>query len=472
MLFSSLVFLFYFLPVALALYYLSPRVARNGMLLFISILFYSWGGTGFTAMLIASILLNFFFAKQIERTERHAKKWLTAGIVLNVALLVYFKYMNFFIDSGYSVMSYFGVKDLPELSKVVLPVGISFYTFHQLSMLRDIYRDRTLPKVSIVRMSLYVVLFPQLVAGPIVRYKDIIYQIHSRRETFVQIYSGVQRFLVGLFKKVVIADTCAQLADKIIGQDISTISAGAAWLGILAYTLQIYFDFSGYSDMAIGLGRMFGFNIPENFNLPYIAKSIKEFWRRWHISLSTWFRDYVYIPLGGNQKGPVRMYVNLITVFLLTGFWHGASWSFIFWGLFHGVFLIIERLGWEKVLDRLPRIFGWTYTMLVVIIGWVFFRIEDFNEALAYVGRMFSFTAGYERAAFYFLDYELLITLIAAVVLSAFSFRQFREHVLVHRFIRSGLFEWGKNTVYLALFVYCVMLLNSSSYSPFIYFNF
>lgn len=472
MLFSSLVFLFYFLPGALLVYYLAPKAARNAVLLVVSLLFYMWGGTGFTLLLIASILGNFLLAKLIERSELHAKKWLIAGIVVNVALLFSYKYLQFFIQ----VFTPGPVPELTpeqqELAKVILPVGISFYTFHQLSMLRDIYRDRTLPKVSLVNMSLYVALFPQLVAGPIVRYKDIIYQIHGRKETIDMLYRGVQRFLIGLFKKVIIANTCAVLADNIMNQDVSSISSGAAWLGITAYTLQIYFDFSGYSDMAIGLGRLFGFNIPENFNLPYIAHSIKEFWRRWHISLSTWFRDYVYIPLGGNKKGPVRMYVNLMTVFLLTGFWHGASWSFIFWGFFHGVFLLIERLGFDKVLDKLPKAVGWFYTMLIVMIGWVFFRIEAFGDALEYVQRMFSFSADYERSALYFLDYELLTVLIAAVLLSTYSFRVFREQPLMVRFTQSGLFELAKNMIFLGLFVYCVMALTSSSYNPFIYFNF
>lgn len=472
MLFSSLVFLFYFLPAALLVYYLAPKAARNAVLLLISLLFYMWGGTGFTLLLLTSILGNFILAKLIERSELHAKKWLITGIIVNVALLFCYKYLDFFIQAFTPGPVPELTPEQKELARVVLPVGISFYTFHQLSMLRDIYRDRTLPKVSIVNMSLYVALFPQLVAGPIVRYKDIIYQIHGRRETIDMLYRGVQRFLIGLFKKVIIANTCASLADTIMEQDVSSISAGAAWLGITAYTLQIYFDFSGYSDMAIGLGRLFGFNLPENFNLPYIATSIKEFWRRWHISLSTWFRDYVYIPLGGSKKGPVRTYVNLMLVFLLTGFWHGASWSFLFWGFFHGVFLLIERLGFDKVLDKLPRFVGWSYTMLVVMIGWVFFRIEAFGDAALYVERMFSFSTTYQRGALYFLDYELIATLIPAIVLSTYSFRFFKEQPLMARITQSGVFELAKNTVYLGLFVYCVVALTSSSYNPFIYFNF
>jgi alginate O-acetyltransferase complex protein AlgI len=431
-----------------------------------------WGGTGFTLLLIASVLVNFFIAKCIEKSESHAKKWLITGIILNVALLVGYKYLPFFIQV-------FTPSPLPEITpeqqelvKVVLPVGISFYTFHQLSMLRDIYRDRSLPRVSLVNMSLYVALFPQLVAGPIVRYKDIIYQINSRKETIDMLYRGVQRFLIGLFKKVIIANACAMLADTIMEQEVTSISAGAAWLGIIAYSLQIYFDFSGYSDMAIGLGRLFGFSIPENFNLPYIAHSIKEFWRRWHISLSTWFRDYVYIPLGGNKKGAVRMYVNLMIVFLLTGFWHGASWSFLFWGFFHGVFLLIERVGFDRLLDKLPKPISWIYTMVIVMIGWVFFRIEAFDDAVLYVERMFSFTADYQQNALYFLNYELLTVVIIAAILSTYSFRFFKEHPLMVRICQTGLFELAKNTLYLGLFIYSVVLLTSSSYNPFIYFNF
>lgn len=472
MIFSSLVFLFYFLPAALVVYYLSPKGWRNVVLLIVSLLFYMWGGTGFTLLLIASVLVNFFIAKRIGKSELYAKKWLITGIILNVALLVGYKYLPFFIQV-------FTPGPVPEMTpeqqefvKVVLPVGISFYTFHQLSMLRDIYRDRLLPSVSLVNMSLYVTLFPQLVAGPIVRYKDIIYQIKSRKETIDMLYSGVQRFLIGLFKKVIIANSCAILADTIIKQDVTSISAGAAWLGIIAYSLQIYFDFSGYSDMAIGLGRLFGFSIPENFNLPYIAHSIKEFWRRWHISLSTWFRDYVYIPLGGNKKGAARMYVNLMIVFLLTGFWHGASWSFLFWGFFHGVFLLFERVGFDKILDKIPKPLSWIYTMMIVMIGWVFFRIEAFDDAVLYVKRMFSFSSDYQLNGLYFLNYELLIVLVLAVILSAYSFRFFKEQPFMVRIGQSGLFELAKNTLYLGLFIYCVVLLTSSSYNPFIYYNF
>lgn len=349
MLFSSLVFLFYFLPAVLLTYYLFPRFGKNAVLLFFSLLFYAWGGTGLTLLLIASVTLNFLIAKQINR-RIYAKRWLIAGITGNVLLLVIFKYTGFFVEN----IGLLFHTDTSDWVHIALPIGISFYTFHQISMLRDIYQNPELPKVHYFRTMLYVVFFPQLVAGPIVRYKDIIYQLKERYESLDQLALGIKRFIVGLFKKVIIANTLAGIADAIMDSDHATLSTGAVWLGILAYTLQIYFDFSGYSDMAIGLARMFGISLLENFEFPYIARSIKEFWRRWHISLSTWFRDYVYIPLGGNRVGPVRNYINLFLVFALTGFWHGASWSFLFWGVFHGVFLIIERLGFDRVLERAP----------------------------------------------------------------------------------------------------------------------
>jgi alginate O-acetyltransferase complex protein AlgI len=472
MLFSSLVYLFYFLPLVLAVYYLSPKGGRNAALLVFSILFYAWGGIGTTVLLLASISLNFFFAKQIGRTEIHAKKWLVAGIVVNVALLVYFKYMNFFIENLGTLFGYFSDPQHAEFSRIALPLGISFYTFHQLSMLRDIYRDRTLPKVTFLNTALYVTFFPQLVAGPIVRYKDIIYQIRERKTSLDQLHTGVQRFITGLFKKVVIANTCATLADAVIGTDLETISPGAAWLGVLAYTLQIYFDFSGYSDMAIGLAKLFGFNLLENFDRPYIAKSIKEFWRRWHISLSTWFRDYVYIPLGGNKRGSGRTYFNLFVVFVLTGFWHGASWNFLLWGIFHGVFLMLERLWLGKVLERLPSVLSWAYTLFVVMIGWLFFRVKEFDDAWAYLGRMFTFSGKYLKDGLYFLDNEIWVVLAAGIFFSVVPFKKWTDRIHASNAAVAFPVELLRNGVYLAMFLYSVMALTSSTYNPFIYFNF
>lgn len=467
MLFSSLVFLFYFLPLVLLAYYLSPRVGRNAVLLFFSLLFYAWGGIGLTLLLIASVTINFFIAKQINR-RIYAKKWLITGVIGNVLLLVIFKYTGFFVDN----IGLLFHKDTHDWVHIALPIGISFYTFHQISMLRDIYQNPDLPEVHYSRTMLYVVFFPQLVAGPIVRYKDIIYQLKSRSESLDQLALGIKRFIVGLFKKVIIANTLAGIADAIIDADHSTLSTGAVWLGILAYTLQIYFDFSGYSDMAIGLARMFGISLLENFEFPYISTSIKEFWRRWHISLSTWFRDYVYIPLGGNRVSPVRNYINLFLVFALTGFWHGASWSFLFWGIFHGVFLIIERLGFDKILSKTPIIIRWSYTMLIVMIGWVFFRIADFDEAFKFVGRLFSTNHEATRAFYYFLDYERITVLLLGILLSLLPFNSWLKEIRPVSGIPTILLETGRNLLLLTALLYCVMELTSSSYNPFIYFNF
>lgn len=467
MLFSSLVFLFYFLPLVLLVYYLSPRVGRNAVLLFFSLLFYAWGGINLTVLLIASVTINFFIAKQINR-RIYAKKWLIAGVIGNVLLLVIFKYTGFFVDNIGALFH----KDTHDWVHIALPIGISFYTFHQISMLRDIYQNPDLPKVHYSRTMLYVVFFPQLVAGPIVRYKDIIYQLKARSESLDQLALGIKRFIVGLFKKVIIANTLAGIADAIIDADHSTLSTGAVWLGILAYTLQIYFDFSGYSDMAIGLARMFGISLLENFEFPYISTSIKEFWRRWHISLSTWFRDYVYIPLGGNRVSPVRNYINLFLVFALTGFWHGASWSFLFWGIFHGVFLIIERLGFDKILSKMPIIIRWSYTMLIVMIGWVFFRIEDFDEAFRFVGRLFTTNHEATRVFYYFLDYERITVLLLGILLSLLPFNSWLKEIRPVSGIPTILLETGRNLLLLASLLYCVMELTSSSYNPFIYFNF
>lgn len=467
MLFSSLVFLFYFLPIIIGCYYLTPSKYRNALLLAFSLLFYSWGGTGLTALLICSVTINYFIAKQITRQTIRSKTWFIVGVVFNIGLLVYFKYMNFFIEN---IGLLFG-KDVSNISKIGLPLGISFYTFHQLSMLRDIYLNPLIYKVRYSTTLLYVTFFPQLVAGPIVRYKDIIHQIESRTETVERFTSGLKRFIIGLFKKVVLANTFALLANEIIDKQFEHLSSSAAWLGIIAYTLQIYFDFSGYSDMAIGLARLFGFELLENFNFPYLSKSIKEFWRRWHISLSTWFRDYVYIPLGGNKVGPYRIYFNLMVVFTLTGFWHGASWSFLFWGIFHGCFLMLERLGFEKILEKLPSLIRWSYTMFIVMIGWVYFRIEDFQQATTYIGKLFLSDAQ-GKSFNYFLDNENTLILLLGILLSVlhwFNLVEWFEKRIKSIF---PFYLFVRNLILIILFAYCTMVLTSSSYNPFIYFNF
>lgn len=458
MIFSSLVFLFYFLPIALVTYLLCPKVAKNWLLTILSLVFYAWGGTGHFALLIFSIIINYLFIGAIRKSVENAKKWLVTGVFFNLLILLYFKYRNFFLGI---------VLPEDEITTLVLPVGISFYTFHQLSMLVDIYKDRSLQKPSFGNSLLYVSLFPQLVAGPIVRYNSIAHQLVERKESVERFYAGIQLFIKGLAKKVIIANSMAVLANSIFESNPDYLTTSAAWLGAIAYTLQIYYDFSGYTDMALGLGLLFGFDLPENFRLPYTAKSIKEFWRKWHISLSTWFRDYVYIPLGGSKNGHSRTYFNLLVVFLLTGFWHGASWSFVFWGLFHGIFLMLEKFGLEKFLARIPSFLSWTYAMLIVLIGWVFFRITEFSSAWNFVIELFSFdTLG--KSYNQYINNESLFFLIIGIAFSVFSWR-FSFKIIN---LESPIVQFGKNTILLGLFFYCVLKLTNSSYNPFIYFNF
>ena len=466
MLFSSLVFLFFFLPAIVLFYYLSPLKWRNSILLVFSVLFYAWGSVSYSLVLIISMIFNYVFARKIANGESN-KNWLRAGIIFNIALLFTFKYLVFFVENINDFYDLFFTEELLiKPLKILLPLGISFYTFQQMSMLWDIYRNSEKTKIKFLETALYISFFPQLIAGPIVRYNDIIDQIRSRKETVSLLNSGIERFIVGLFKKVVIANACGLLVDTMLKNDIELLSTSAAWLGIIAYAFQIYFDFSGYSDMAIGLGRMFGFEILENFNFPYISRSIRDFWRRWHISLSSWFRDYVYIPLGGNKASVKKTYRNLMIVFLLTGFWHGATWSFVFWGVFHGFFIVIERLGFGKVLDRIPGYFSWAYTIVVVLIGWVFFRIEDFPEAFKFIQTLFGFEGHGELTAINFLNNESVFILLLAALLCSSVLSKIKINNTW-----SGL-VFLKNTGLIVMLLYAVMAINYGSYNPFIYFKF
>lgn len=471
MLFSSLVFLFYFLPILIGVYFLAPRKGKNAVLILFSILFHAWGGISYTLLLLGSVLVNFIVAKQISKQKITKKKWLIVGIIFNTLLLVGFKYVMFFIENLNGILGFVSSDFVPfDGFKIILPLGISFFTFQQMSMLWDIHRMESPHKVTFGQTILYVIFFPQLIAGPIVRYNDIIDQIKERKENIDLFYSGVKRFILGLFKKVIIANGCAIIIDSLLKEDIAVLAPSALWLGIIAYTFQIFFDFSGYSDMAIGLGRMFGFDILENFNFPYVARSMQDFWRRWHISLSTWFRDYVYIPLGGSKQGLGRTYANLFIVFLLTGFWHGATWSFIFWGVFHGFFLILERLFLGNLLKKIPVFFGWVYMILVVVIGWVYFRVEDFGEATQYLQGMFGLTQGTIKGIYY-LNEERIFVLILAIIFSIPWKKVLNSSTKI-----SGstaiVFELAYVLFLFAAFIYSVIYLSSDSYNPFIYFNF
>ena len=473
MLFSSLTFLFYFLPSLVLLYYILPRNFRNHLLLIASLLFFAYGGVSYSVILVLSILFNYFFVRQIQKSETRKKNWLFGGLVFNLGLIFAFKYLDFFISNINGVGAFFS-NDFESIAllKIVMPLGISFFTFQQMSLLWDVYREPNGSRIRLLESALYISLFPQLIAGPIVRYKDIISQIKERTESFELFRSGIIRFVLGLFKKIVFSNSCAVIADSIMDSSIDAISTPVAWLGIVAYSLHIYFDFSGYSDMAIGLGRMFGFKILENFNFPYIATSIKDFWRRWHISLSTWFRDYVYIPLGGNRRGPYRMYLNLLVVFLLTGFWHGATWSFVVWGVFHGLFLILEKLGLESLLIRVPKLLSWSYAMLVVMLGWVFFRIEELPDALSYISKLFGGGQYSEARIVAYLNYESLTILLLALIFATGVITRRGKNLLPSKLKTSSALNLAFDVVIIGLFIFSVMYINSGSYNPFIYSRF
>lgn len=389
MVFSSSLFLLLFLPVFLLGYFLVPYRLKNAWTLLASVLFYSWGAPVFVFVLLGSIAVDFFLAKKFDGTR--AKLWLWIALVFNIGLLAYFKYANFFVDNLNSLLTRSGFSDI-GWTEVLLPIGISFFTFQKISYLVDVYRGVREPLKRFHDYALYVILFPQLIAGPIVRYNEISEELQDRRAKINadNRLLGIFRFSLGLAKKVLIANVLGAEADRIFGMEESMLKAQHAWYGVLCYTFQIYFDFSGYSDMAIGIGRMLGFTFPENFRNPYISGSITEFWRRWHITLSTWMRDYLYIPLGGNRVKAGRLYINLWTVFLISGLWHGAAWTFVIWGAYHGALLVLERLFLLKLYDRMPRLLRVLIIFVLVMIGWVFFRADDLGIAWQFIESMFS----------------------------------------------------------------------------------
>ncbi len=390
MLFSSPVFLFLFLPIVLAAYYLMWARLRNYVLLLASLVFFAWGGVSYSLLLVFSVIFNYLIGIGIGKNpgSRRSKAFLTAGIVLNLLFLGIFKYADFIVENLNGLSDVLSFKPFGDPG-IVLPVGISFYTFQAMSYLIDVFRRDAEVQKNPFNLGLYIALFPQLIAGPIVRYHDIALQIKSRTLDSASFAYGIRRFIIGLGKKVLLANNMGMVADIAFGTPIENLSGPIAWLGLITYALQIYFDFSGYSDMAIGLGRMFGFTFLENFNYPYISRSIKEFWRRWHISLSTWFRDYLYVSLGGNRISKRRTYFNLILVFFVTGLWHGASWSFVVWGFVHGLFLILERYTDNRFPEVIWKPFQHIYTLFVVLMAWVLFRADTISFAWSYYGVLF-----------------------------------------------------------------------------------
>jgi len=396
MVFSSTIFLFAFLPAVIILYYgqrfLFAKKLRNAFLLFFSYLFYLYGAAGFLLILILSTLADYILGRLIDRQIKYRRLWLCFSLLLNLGLLAYFKYANFFIEELNHLLASW--KFFPiEWNAVILPIGISFFTFQKLSYIIDVYRRKSPALKNVLDFALYIAMFPQLIAGPIVRFNQIINQLKERRESWRDFFNGTQRFCWGLAKKVIIANSCGQIADVIFGLDPQLLDTKTAWLGAIAYTLQIYFDFSAYSDMAIGLGMLFGFSFPENFNRPYSAISITDFWRRWHITLSRWFRDYLYIPLGGNRRGIFRTCLNTALVCILCGLWHGANWTFLLWGIYHGVFLITERVtGIRDLSPEKHTMIRRLTTLIIVVVGWVIFRAESLYQAVEFLSAMFRFS--------------------------------------------------------------------------------
>jgi alginate O-acetyltransferase complex protein AlgI len=476
MVFASPIFLLLFLPLTLAAYYACPRRARNAVLLVASLVFYAWGELRYVPLVLGSVVFNWLVGIAIGNADDAAKRkrWLVLGIAGNLATLALFKYANFAVANLNTLAPILGTSPL-VLATIPLPLGISFFTFHAVSYVVDVYKRNAEPQRRAGTFALYILLFPQLIAGPIIRWRDIAEQLVSRRERLADFTYGVRRFVLGLGKKVLIANTLAQVADPIFALPPGEITMPLAWLGLACYTLQIYFDFSGYSDMAIGLMRMFGFRILENFNYPYVSRSVREFWRRWHISLSNWFRDYLYVPLGGNRRGEVRAYANLAIVFLLCGLWHGASWPFVLWGLWHGLFLIAERAALSRALDRIGLL-AHVYTLAAVMGGWVLFRCDTLAHATYYFAALGGFATGdtLRNPAAQYLDPLTLTTLAVAIIFCApiaRSIGAWRDRIATRQGI--GALALGADVAWLAAVLMAGQaFLAAGTYNPFIYFRF
>lgn len=466
MVFSSSIFIFLFLPLVLLFYFIAPNKLKNYVLLLFSIIFYLFGGPKYLLILITVVLIDYVGAILIEKTNKR-KLFFILTITLNVLVLVYFKYTGFFLQN---INSLFNLNI--KIPRIILPIGISFYTFQAMSYVIDVYRKKVKLQKNFFTLLLYVSLFPQLVAGPIVRYETIEKALKNRKTTFDDFCYGVERFILGFSKKIIIANQMGKLADTIFVLPI--IDSPIAFLGGLAYMFQIYFDFSAYSDMAIGMGRMFGFKFLENFDFPYISKSITEFWRRWHISLSTWFKDYIYIPLGGNRKGVKRQIINMFIVWALTGFWHGAEWNFIIWGIYYFIFLVLEKYVLKDLLDKAPSILSHLYTLIIVYIGWIIFRCDNINDLINFFKSLFSFnitTISLNELSVYLETYWVYFILAIAFQMPLYK--------MVIKKIDNVKNKKTKNLLIslhylflIGIFIISIMFLAYSSYNPFIYFRF
>ena len=467
MLFSTMTFVYMFLPIVALLYLVTKKELHNPILLTASIIFYAWGEPKYLAIMLVTILVNYFGAILIDKVKPHKKWVLISTITIDLGFLVYFKYFNFLIANCNNIFH----SNINALD-IIMPLGISFYTFQAISYVIDVYRGECKVQKNLYKLALFICLFPQLIAGPIVKYHDVEQQIDSREVNFEKVNEGVKRFIIGLSKKMLIANTMGAIADKIFTQAPDTFSHGIAWLGAISYSLQLYFDFSGYSDMAIGLGLIFGFRFMENFNYPYISKSISEFWRRWHISLSTWFKQYVYISLGGNRQGLFKTCRNLGIVFLLTGIWHGAAWNFVIWGIWNGFFIILEKILNIKEFEQTHnqwwiRTLQHIYCIFVFVLGWVMFRSENMTYAVKYLANMFGAIKPHSEVynLIYYVDRIEVITFIVAIICCMPIFRN-----MIYTKIK-----WQKaivNIWLIVIFILSTTQMAANTYNPFIYFRF
>ena len=473
MVFSSIIFIFYFLPVFLLLYYMVGKRFKNWVLVIASLLFYLWGAPEFFLFLLGSTISNFYIVKLMYKQKKllNSRLLLSLSIAINLGLLIYFKYANFFIDNFNFILHELNFNTLSWV-KVMLPIGISFYTFQSITYTIDVYRKVHKPLHSLHNFVLYIMMFPQMIAGPIIRFIDIADQIENRKERVEDYISGFIRFVIGLSKKVLIADVLAYEVDKIMMMDYSTMDSTTAWIGIIGFTFQIYFDFSGYSDMAIGLGKMMGFKFPENFNNPYIARSVTEFWRRWHITFSTFMRNYLYYPLGGSKVDTKRrLYFNLWFVFLISGLWHGASWNFVIYGAFHGTFLVLERLFLLKYLMKIGKIPSIIFTFTIIVLARVFFRIDTLEDAIIYFQRLFefNFVPYIWQTKLHFLFIMLVAAIISYIPATKIGIKAeallYKENLTVKEY-------YLYSFVAVIFLLYSIASLTGSGFSPFIYFRF
>ena len=469
MLFSSITFLFLFLPVVLAVYYIVPFKAKNIVLLIASLFFYAWGEPVYVILMILSIMLNYFCGRDIKENEedpRRAKLGVIFAVVANLFVLGFFKYYGFLIETLNAMLPI----DIPY-RELPLPVGISFYTFQAISYILDVYWKKAQPQNNILYFALYISMFPQLIAGPIVQYADIEEQLRRRHMGIRKIGEGAQLFIIGLAKKVILANSTGAVFEQVSGMAAGNLSILTAWIGVFSYAFQIYFDFSGYSDMALGLGRMFGFEFRKNFDYPYVSKSVTEFWRRWHISLSTWFREYVYIPLGGNRCSVSRNIFNLMVVWALTGMWHGAAWNFIAWGVYYGVILVLEKYVWGAYVDRLPNVVRHIYAGVLVLVGWGFFFSPSLGYAIRYLFAMIGGGAGIvdSEGAFLLVTHWLLY-LVSVLGCSAFGMSVLRGVIRAPR--NAKLRTAAAVVIYIGMFLISVAFLVTDTFNPFLYFRF